>query len=105
MPRKKQTNNIELTEEELVRQLDEISMEFLKENPMAKAKTASVNKFNDKLTKVNESFTIYRYDNGYMIEVSGRDEENDYKTAKIMCGTEDELVALVREVLAMEKDD
>ena len=40
-----------------------------------------------------------------MIEVSGRDEENDYKTAKIMCGTEDELVELVREVLSMEKDD
>ena len=106
MPRKKQFENIaELTEQELARQLDEISIEFLKENPMAKAKTASVKKFNDKLTKVNESFTIYRYDNGYMIEVSGRDEENDYKTAKIMCGTEEELVELVREVLSMEKDD
>ena len=105
MPRKKQTDNIELTEEDLLRQLDELSIEFLKENPMAKAKTASVNKFNDKLIKVNESFTIYRYDNGYMIEVSGRDEENDYKTAKIMCGTQDELVELVREVLSIEKDD
>jgi hypothetical protein len=105
MPRKKQADNLELTEEEFVRQLDEISMEFLKENPMAKAKTTTVKKFSDKLTKVNESFTIYRYDNGYMIEVSGRDEENDYKTSKIMCGTEDELVELVREVLSMEKDD
>jgi hypothetical protein len=105
MPRKQQVDNLELTEEELLRQLDELSIEFLKETPMAKAKTASVNKFSNKLTKVNESFTIYRYDNGYMIEVSGRDEENDYKTAKIMCGTEDELVELVREVLSMEKDD
>ena len=106
MPRKQQFENVaELTEQELIRQLDKISIEFLKENPMAKAKIASVNKFNDKLTKVNEAFTIYRYDNGYMIEVSGRDEENDYKTAKIMCGTEDELVELVREVLSMEKDD
>ena len=58
-----------------------------------------------KLTKVNESFTIYRYDNGYMIEVSGRDKNNDYKTAKVMCTTETELFETVKEALAMELDD
>jgi hypothetical protein len=71
---------------------------------MAKAKVA-VKKISDKLAKTNENFSINMYDNGFMIEVSGRDEENDYKTSKIMCGTEDELVELVREVLSMEKDD
>jgi hypothetical protein len=58
-----------------------------------------------KLTKVSESFTINRYDNGFMIEVSGKDSENDWKTAKIMCATQDELIEVVKEALSMELDD
>jgi len=33
----------------------------------------SVSKISDKLTKVNENFTVQMYDNGYMFEISGRD--------------------------------
>jgi hypothetical protein len=58
-----------------------------------------------KLSKVNESFTVYRYDNGFMVEVSGRDKENDYKTAKIMCTTDAELFEVIREALSLELDD
>jgi hypothetical protein len=58
-----------------------------------------------KLTKVSESFTINRYDNGFMIEVSGKDNENDWKTAKIMCATQDELIEVIKEALSMELDD
>ena len=58
-----------------------------------------------KLAKVNDSFTVYRYDNGFMIEVSGRDKENDYKTAKIMCSTEADLLEVIKESLSMELDD
>lgn len=58
-----------------------------------------------KLNKVNESFTVYRYDNGFMIEVSGRDKENDYKTAKVMCPTEADLFEVIKEALSMELDD
>ena len=57
-----------------------------------------------KLAKVNESFTVNRYDNGFMIEVSGRDSESDWKTAKVLCSTEDELFAVIKEALAMELD-
>ena len=32
-------------------------------------------KISDKLSKVDESFTVYMYDNGYMFDVSGRDAE------------------------------
>ena len=71
---------------------------------MAKAKTA-VKKISDKLVKVNENFTINMYDNGFMIEVGGRDDENEWKTAKIMVGTVEELVALVRETTEMERDN
>ena len=58
-----------------------------------------------KLTKVNESFTIYRYDNGFMIEVGGRDKENDWKTCKILCTTEEELFEVAKEALAMEVEN
>jgi len=58
-----------------------------------------------KLNKVNESFTINRYDNGFVIEVSGRDNDNDWKTSKILCTTEDELFAVIKEALAMELDN
>ena len=54
-----------------------------------------------KLTKVNESFTVNRYDNGFMIEVSGRDKADDWKTAKIMCASEDELFVVIKEALAL----
>jgi hypothetical protein len=57
-----------------------------------------------KLNVVNESFTINRYDNGFMVEVSGRDKENDWKTCKIMCASEAELFEVVKEALAMELD-
>ena len=58
-----------------------------------------------KLTKVNDTFTVYRYDNGYMIEISGRDKKNDYKTAKVMCNSQDELVETIKEALSMDLDD
>lgn len=58
-----------------------------------------------KLAKVSESFTVNRYDNGYMIEVGGRDEEQDWKNCKIMCTTREELFAVINEALDLEKED
>jgi hypothetical protein len=58
----------------------------------------------NKLSKVNESITLNRYDNGFMVEVGGRDNENDWKTAKILCNTEEEMIAVVKEWTAMEID-
>lgn len=57
-----------------------------------------------KLAKVNESITINRYDNGWMVEVGGRDEENDWKTSKILCSSEEEMIAVVKEWNTMELD-
>lgn len=57
-----------------------------------------------KLAKVNESITVNRYDNGFMVEVSGRDDESDWKTAKVLCGTEEDMIAVVREWNSMELD-
>ena len=65
----------------------------------------SVSKISDKLTKVNENFTVQMYDNGYMFEISGRDADGDYKTAKIMVTTVTQLIALIEEAADMERDD
>jgi hypothetical protein len=70
---------------------------------MATAK--AVNKFSDKLTKINESYTINRYDNGYMVEAGGRNKKGDYVSAKILCNTLDEVLALVREAGEMDLDN
>jgi hypothetical protein len=62
-------------------------------------------KVSDKIEKVSEQFTVYRYDNGFMIEVSGRDNNEDYKTAKILVQDVDQLLALVKEAATMKVDD
>jgi len=66
--------------------------------------TKTVNKLSDKLTKVNESFTVNMYDNGFMVEVGGRNKKGDYVSAKILCNTLDEMLALVKEAGEMDRD-
>jgi hypothetical protein len=69
---------------------------------IAKGKTMS-SKLN-KMVKVSESFTVNRYDNGWMVEISGRDKKEDWKTSKTLCNTEEELLALIREYNTMDLD-
>ena len=57
-----------------------------------------------KLSKVNESFTVNRYDNGFMIEVGGRDKNSEWKNCKVLCNTKEELFEVINEALAMELD-
>jgi hypothetical protein len=58
-----------------------------------------------KLAKVNESITINRYDNGWMVEVGGRDSDNEWKNSKIVCNTEEEVLDVVKEYNSMELDN
>ena len=71
---------------------------------MAKTKPV-VKTLSDKLAKVNESFTINMYDNGFMIEVGGRDHEDEWKTAKNMVTTVEELLTLVKEATELDRDN
>ena len=80
-----------LSDENLIRELDNIKLEY------DKMKLS-------KLAKVNESITINRYDNGFMVEVGGRNNDNDWKNCKILCNTEEEMLAVVREWNSMELD-
>jgi hypothetical protein len=57
-----------------------------------------------KLAKVSESITINRYDNGWMVEVGGRNKKDDWSNSKTLCNTEEELIALIKEYNTMEID-
>jgi hypothetical protein len=61
-------------------------------------------KLTEKLEKVNDNFSVYMYDNGFMLEISGRDDEGDWGTAKILCKDMDELIQLIKEAATMERD-
>lgn len=59
----------------------------------------------NKLAKVNENISVNRYDNGWMVEVGGRDKKEEWKTAKVMCNTEEELIAIIKEWNSMDLDN
>ena len=105
MPKRKLDRLV--SEQDLIDDLDALMLEFdeltKQEKNMATAK--SVNKLSDKLTKVNESFTVNRYDNGYMVEAGGRNKKGDYVNTKIVAGSIDEVLALVKEALEMDLDN
>lgn len=50
-----------------------------------------------KLVKVNESITVNRYDNGWMVEVGGVNHDDNWVTSKILCNTEDDLIDIIKE--------
>ena len=59
----------------------------------------------NKLSKVSDSFTVHRYDNWFMIEQAGRDENNDWKNCRVMCYTEEELFELMNELFNKDLDE
>jgi hypothetical protein len=61
-------------------------------------------KLSSKLEKVNDSFTVNMYDNGFMFEISGRNDNEDWATAKIICKDINELVELIKEAGEMPRD-
>ena len=62
-------------------------------------------KLSDKLSKVSDSLTLNMYDNGFMVEVSGKDLTDDWSTAKIMASSKEEVAAIIDEAVSMERDN
>lgn len=60
-------------------------------------------KISDKLIKVDNDVTINKYDNGFVVHFNGRDSADDWKNAKIVCNTLDEVIALLREFDKLEQ--
>jgi hypothetical protein len=50
-----------------------------------------------KLVKVNENISINRYDNGWMVEIGGRNKKEDWATTKTLCNSEQEVLDLIKE--------
>lgn len=61
-------------------------------------------KLSTKLAKCGDSLTVNMYDNGFMVEVSGRNAEDDWKTAKVMCTTLDEVYAVIKDATDMPRE-
>jgi hypothetical protein len=59
----------------------------------------------DKLAKVDNSFTVTLFDNGYTIEIGGRDAEDNWKTARIVCNSSSELHAIISEAVNLPRND
>ena len=60
-------------------------------------------KISDKLVKVDTSYTINQYDNGFMVEISGNNSEDDWTNVKIVCSTIEEVVTLVKEAATITR--
>lgn len=58
----------------------------------------AVEKLKEKLTKTEESLQVFFYDNGFMVEVGGRDSNDNWATAKILCASLDEVISVVKAV-------
>jgi hypothetical protein len=64
----------------------------------------SITKVSDKLSKVSECVNIYFYDNAYMVEVTGRDNKDDWSNIKLVCKDMDEVVKVLQEVESLERE-
>lgn len=58
-----------------------------------------------KFKKVDDCFTVNMYDNGYMVEIGGRDTEDEWRRSKIVCNTIDEVVELVKQIAQLPRDN
>ena len=63
-----------------------------------------ITKISDKLSKVGETVNVYFYDNAYMVEVSGRNAEDDWAVAKLVCRDLTEVQTLLEEVDSLPKE-
>lgn len=64
----------------------------------------TVTKVADKLEKVGECVNVYFYDNAYMVEVSGRDSNDDWANVKLVCKDLAEVMSFLEEVNSLPKE-
>jgi len=57
----------------------------------------------EKITTINENLHIAMFDNGFLLEASGKNSDNEYASTKIIVSTVDDLVTLVREAASMTR--
>lgn len=57
------------------------------------------------LVKISDNFTVNMYDNGYMVDAAGRDENSNWVTTKYICKTEEELINYIKALTLIERTD
>jgi len=67
--------------------------------------TKQILKISDKLKKVSENASVYFYDNGYMVEIGGRNHDDDWATVKLMCKSLDEVYTVLNEIDGLPRDN
>lgn len=60
---------------------------------------SALDNIKEKIAKRDEDFRIYTYDNGYLIEVGGRDDEGEWVTAKVFAVGVQEVLDTVAGIL------
>ena len=55
------------------------------------------------LTKRDENFSVYEYDNGYMLECSGRNQNDDWTTSKLIFTKAEDLMNGILELMKLPK--
>ena len=58
----------------------------------------------DKLVRTDETINIYRYDNGFMLEVGGRNKAEEWDRVKLIVPNLAELLELIKEAVTLPKD-
>ena len=58
-----------------------------------------------KLETVDEGLNISMYDNGFLFTATGRNTEGNWTSAKILCGTLEEVFELITESASLPRND
>ena len=59
----------------------------------------------EKLATVNDNFTVNMYDNGFMVEIGGRDKDDNWKTLKLTFASIDHVHELIDALAQMPRTD
>lgn len=55
------------------------------------------------IVKRDEEFTVYEYDNGYMLKCSGRDDKDEWATYKVIYSDQPKLIEGILDLLKLPK--
>lgn len=61
------------------------------------------NKLIDTFTKINDNYTVTNCNNGFVVEVSGQDSNEEWITGKFVVKTIDELKDIVQDLAWMPR--
>ena len=57
----------------------------------------------NKLQKTDDNFTVTIADNGFMIDISGRDKNDEWAGTKIICVSLESLNATINEIVSLPR--